>query len=338
MYLVVVGHYIFHGLKANDSYIFWDVSTILGGAEYVLTELTYIIACIAVNCYVLITGYFCISKMEFRWNGIIKTIFATLFYSLGFLLIAYSVGKNISKQMIFDSLLPVRQEQYWFVSAYIGLMLVAPFLSRLVAVINKRQYQILLCILFLLTFEYLYGSLYGGARSILFFSFLYLIAGYIKIYGVSQKWKEHKGLIVLLIWGMFFSIATLTNMILCDKHHFQLRSSSNDCMILFLSVAVFVYFAYTEIKKHSLIVLSKLSPYVFGAYLVHDNPFFRKDLWNILIPSQYYIPIACHCLLIAMMILFIGVVVDYMRQKLFIILTVDNMIDLLTKRLPSLYA
>lgn len=31
MFLVIVGHYIFHGLKSNDNYIYWDVSTFWGG-------------------------------------------------------------------------------------------------------------------------------------------------------------------------------------------------------------------------------------------------------------------------------------------------------------------
>ncbi len=33
MFLVIVGHYIFHGLKTNDNYIYWDVSNLMGGGE-----------------------------------------------------------------------------------------------------------------------------------------------------------------------------------------------------------------------------------------------------------------------------------------------------------------
>ena len=216
------------------------------------------------------------------------------------------------------------------------LILVVPFLSLLASMINKRQYQILLCILFVLTFEYFYGSLYGGARSILFFSFLYLIAGYIKIYGVPQKWKEHKGQIVLLIWGVFFAIATLANILLCDKEHFLLRSSSNDCMILFLSVAVFVYFAYTDVKNKPLVMLSQISPYVFGVYLVHDNPFFRNDLWHYLIPSHYEIPVALHCLGVSALIFVIGALIDFIRQQMFKFFGISTIENRIAKRLPLL--
>ena len=336
MFLVIVGHYIFHGLKTNDNYIYWDVSTVWGGVNYVLIELTYIIACIAVNCYVLITGYFCINKTEFRWNGIIKTIIATLFYSIAFLALAWLFGKDVTPSTIMDALLPIHQEQYWFVTAYVGLMLIAPFLARLATILNKKQYQILLALLFVLSFEYLYGRVYAGLRSILFFSFLFLIAGYVKLYGVPHKWKENKGVIVLFIWFVLFGIATLTNIIFCPKERFLLRSSSNDCMILFLSVAVFVYFTYTNISNKPLIMLSKISPFVFGVYLVHDNPIYRKDLWAAVIPEHTVLPIAIYCLLVALIIFFIGVGVDFIRQLLFKVVGINSFGERLASKLPQL--
>lgn len=336
MFLVVVGHYIFHGLKTHDVYVYWDVSNFLGWVNYIFLELTYIFACIAVNCYVMITGYFCISKIEFRWNGFFKTIFATLFYSLLLLIVAFFIGKNVTKSMILNSLFPVHQELYWFVSAYLGLMIVAPFLARLVAVISKRQYQILLGALFVLSFEYLYGSVYADTRSILFFSFLFLIAGYIKLYGIPQKWKENKGIVVLLLWGALFSVATLTNVFFCDKAHFLLRSSSNNCMILFLSIVVFVYFAYTKIKNKLLTILSKVSPYVFGVYLLHDNSIFRMDLWHVLIPIQYHIPVVLHCFIVAATIMLVGVLLDYIRQMLFKWTGVKKLEEWVAEKMPQL--
>lgn len=309
---------------------------LLGGVNYVLIELTYIIACIAVNCYVLITGYFCINKTELRWNGIIKTIIATLFYSIVFLVLAWLLGKEVTTSSIINSLLPIHQEQYWFVTAYVGLMLIAPFISRLVSVLNKKQYQILLALLFVLSFEYLYGRVYAGLRSIIFFSFLFLIAGYVKLYGVPQKWKENKGIVVLIIWFVLFGIATLTNIVFCPKDEFLLRSSSNDCMILFLSVAVFVYFAYTDISYKPLVILSKISPYVFGVYLVHDNPIFRKDLWAAVMPEHTVLPIAFNCLFVALIIFFIGVGVDFVRQQLFRVVGINNLGQRLASKLPQL--
>lgn len=307
-----------------------------GGVNYVLIELIYIIACVAVNCYVLITGYFCINKTEFRWNGIIKTVIATLFYSIAFLVLAWLLGKDVTPSNIMDALLPIHQEQYWFVTAYVGLMLIAPFLARLATVLNKKQYQIMLALLFVLSFEYLYGRVYAGLRSILFFSFLFLIAGYVKLYGIPQKWKDNKGVIVLLIWFFLFGVATLTNIVFCPQEKFLLRSSSNDCMILFLSVALFVYFAYTNISNKALIMLSKISPYVFGVYLVHDNPIFRKDLWAAVIPEHTILPIAFHCLLIALIVFYIGMAIDFLRQQMFGIIGINNIGERLATKLPQL--
>lgn len=283
-----------------------------------------------------ITGYFCINKTEFRWNGIIKTIIATLFYSIAFLALAWLLGKDVTKSTILNAFFPIHQEQYWFVTTYVGLMLIAPFLARVATVLNKKQYQILLVLLFVLSFEYLYGRVYAGLRSILFFSFLFFVAGYVKLYGVPQKWKENKGVIVLLIWFVLFGIATLTNIVFCPKEQFLLRSSSNDSMILFLSVAVFVYFAYTDIRSKLLVALSKISPYVFAVYLIHDNPFFRKDLWTAVIPEQTILPVAFHCIFVALIIFFIGVGIDYIRQQLFKVVGINNLSERLATKLPQL--
>lgn len=251
-------------------------------------------------------------------------------------MLAWLLGKEVTTSSVINALLPIHQEQYWFVTAYVGLMLIAPFIARLASVLNKKQYQILLALLFVLSFEYLYGRVYAGLRSIIFFTFLFLIAGYVKLYGVPQKWKENKGVVVLIIWFVLFGIATLTNIVFCPKEQFLLRSSSNDCMILFLSVAVFVYFAYTDISNKTLVMLSKISPYVFGVYLVHDNPLFRKDLWIAVIPDQTVLPIAFHCLFVALIIFFIGVVIDYIRQKFFYVIGINNLGERLATKLPQL--
>ena len=123
----------------------------------------------------MITGYFCIDKTDFRWRGIVDIYCTTLFYSVAFLLLAFILDKEVTKRTLLLSIMPIRQELYWFVSSYIGLMMVAPFFARFASLINKRQYKILLGTLFVISFEYLYGCLYAGFKSILFFSFLFLL-------------------------------------------------------------------------------------------------------------------------------------------------------------------
>lgn len=336
MFLVVVSHYIFHGLKSNELHYSWDVSTVGGIMEYTIVELMYIISCVAVNCFVMITGYFCIERVDFRWKGIIKTITTTLFYSIIFLLLAKVTNKQITTPVIINSIFPIHQELYWFVTSYVGLMLIAPFLSRLAIGINKRVYMVLLCVLFIISFRLLYGKVFAGFSSIIFFSFLYLLAGYVKLYSIPQKWIDNKGYILLMVWGIIYLIVTCANVFLCEGTSFLLRSFSYDSLILFLSVATFIYFAYLRLESNFWKSLSKVTPYVFGVYLLHDNPIFRVDLWNKCIPTYYNIPIYFHCLIVSFVIFTIGIVIDYLRNKLFILIRIHKLEDRIATRLLKL--
>jgi len=55
MFLIIVSHYIYHGLKNSPNHINDDITTVMGEANYVTMEFLWIISCIAVNCYVMIT-------------------------------------------------------------------------------------------------------------------------------------------------------------------------------------------------------------------------------------------------------------------------------------------
>lgn len=336
MFLVIVSHYIFHGLKTNELHVYYDVTSMYGCANYILIELLYIISCTAVNCYIMITGYFLIERCTYRWNGIVKTVTTTLFYSITFLLLYMLLHRDFSISMVKDSFFPIYSQSYWFVTSYIGLMLIAPFLSRIALTLNKKQYRTLIVVLFVLSFEYLYGRVYAGVRSLLFFSFLFLIAGYIKLYGVPFKWVKNKGMIMIVLWSLYFVMATAINLIFCLPTQYTLRSTSNDSMTLFLSLAVFVYFLCTNIplKLESLIL--KIVPYCFGVYLLHDNPLFRRDLWTLIIPDHYIVPVAIQCLITCGLIFCIGIVFDFLRQKLFCCLKVNRLENYIASKLPDL--
>ena len=82
MLLIVIGHYCYHGIKSSDLHSGFPVNTIGGIIEYSCMEILYIIACISVNCYVMITGYFLSDRTVFRWKGIIGVWIQTVFYGL----------------------------------------------------------------------------------------------------------------------------------------------------------------------------------------------------------------------------------------------------------------
>lgn len=258
MFLIVVMHYIFCGLKSNPIHMYYDVSSIGGLADYLTMEPLYILSGTAVNCYVMITGYFLIDKLGYRWNGILKTWFLAFFYSVVCLGMAFLLKLDITKGDVLQAVFPVHQNAYWFVTSYIGLLLFAPILSRAAVSFSKKSYQIVLAILFFVVFEFLYGKIYGGFRTILFFGYLYLLAGYLRLYGVPQLILKHRYIIFFAIWLGLFSMATAIN--LAGGGKFQLISSAYDGPILFLSLSIFVLFLTTKGDTKIWEWLSRLAP------------------------------------------------------------------------------
>lgn len=207
MFMVVVSHYIYHGIKGQEALsVFYQFDSSMGCFNWFTMESLYVISCVAVNCFVMISGYFLIDKLSLRWKGMLKIWLQAFFYCVVFLMIMFT-GETVGLKDVIKELLPVYGTRYWFLTTYMGLMLVAPFLSRIAISLEKRQCGIMLLALFVISIGFLYGKIYAGFDTIIWFSFLYLVAGYIKLFGVPGWMVKYKGLLLLACWGLLVVVA-----------------------------------------------------------------------------------------------------------------------------------
>lgn len=329
MFLIVVTHYLYHGGAIQN--LNFDMHSINDLVMYLLLESLWILALTAVNCYIMITGYFLVEKRNIRWKGIIRTIIQTQFYAVVIFCIFALVNQDFSFASLKKTFLPIHSNYYWFVTSYIGLLFIAPFLSILAYSINKRQYQYLLIILFVLNFEFFYGSVYSNQRSLLWFSCLYLIAGYLKLHGTPKFLIKYKGLTLVVMWIFLILFASMYNSLTWPI--FKIKGSDYNGPVFFLSLVLFIYFVNTNFKRGHLLV--KLAPYAFGVYLIHDNPMVRQVLWKYVISDSIKIPIFIHCLLVCVIIFIACVVIDFIRDQLFRAIKFDDKVKKM-KKLPEL--
>lgn len=335
MFMIVVYHYIFYGLKGNPYHQYYDMTSFKDIVNYVTMEPLYIISGVSVNCFVMITGYFLIEKMDFRWKGALNIWIQTFFYSVLFLIVFYLGGSElVNRESIAASFFPVYNKSYWFVTTYMGLVVIAPFLAKMAQSLSKHQYQLMLIILFILSFEYLYGKIYSGARSILWFSFLFLIAGYIKLYQLPSFIVNNRGKIISLLLFIMFVFGSLIN--LYHGSLFQLISTNYHGGLFFLSFSVFVYFVFAESPNKFFRVLAAVSPYTFGVYLIHSNMFIQYYIWELVVPDYFDYPVIFYCLFTSMLIFGLCSIIDLMRFRFFSVLHINNRITHLTNRLPQL--
>lgn len=170
----------------NFGGLLWKYTTPSGNAAliWLMESLCYV----AVNCYVLISGYFLV-KSQFKIEKLIKLILEVVFYSV-FIYLIMVVFKQIEFSFwgLCKSFLPVFFGKYWFVTCYIVLYILFPYLNKLIYSLSKKEYQkliLLLTLMFSLWAVIVPNSQtinYGGGYSISWFICLYLFAGYIRLH------------------------------------------------------------------------------------------------------------------------------------------------------------
>lgn len=335
MFLVVISHYIYHGIKTRPELQgYYSLETLQGGVNFLTLNALYILSCVAVNCFVMISGYFLIERNTWRWKGIMKTWIETLFYSVVFMVASILVGGEVSVSEVVRSFLPVLGDKYWFMTYYIGLMLLAPLISRAAHGLNARQLYWVLIVLFVMNFQYLYGKVYGGFSTLMWFSFLFLTGGYVRKYKVPQWVIYHKGTLLLGIWGMLTLAALIIN--INRGGQTTLMSTSYHGPVFFLSFLVFVFFAMSTLSGKWVDAICRIAPYTLAVYLIHANGFWNGLLWEWLIPNSFGAPIILYCLFSCFLIFMVCVIIDLLREKLFEFFGIKNFIERINGKLPQL--
>ena len=140
MLFVVILHIIRHcGLETTSA---------TGGIDAYGIYLLKTGAICAVNCFAIITGFvMCdtkprIAKVLQLWAHVVfYTIVCTILFSLLF-------SKTVERKEIINAVLPVSRKQYWFITAYMGMYLLMPFLNIAIQNMEKRTSTGLLAIFF----------------------------------------------------------------------------------------------------------------------------------------------------------------------------------------------
>ena len=342
MYLIIVGHVIGNAKLVTCAPALKQLS---GGGNllnFSILELLWIVSGIAVNCYVMITGYFLIERTDFRWKGFVGVWFQTLFYSAAiFAAVALLAGDAVGWKDILTKVTPIYHNTWWFITAYLCLLLVAPFLSLMAKSLTQRQYLLLLAVLFILVFEYPYGKLVSSKSPIVNFSFLFLLAGYIKLYGVPGVLARRLWLCIAVITLAMYIPAMAYNAyrLKCGQP-LEPLASDRTFITLFLSAAVFCAFCSAQMEGRAARLIGRMAPYTLGIYLVHCHPSLQRYIWVNTLPAVWPEPQWLSCPLnilgSAAVIFAACMAVDAVRKRIFGFLRVPRMVEAIAAKLPKL--
>lgn len=273
MFLIIGHHFSLHGgfgfdINYVDVTSLWIQIIKMGGK-------------IGVNIFVLISGYFLIDSHGVSIKKVYKLLMQVLFYAIVIYLICIGLQvETFSVDKMLEALFPISHEVWWFISAYLVLYLLSPYINILLKNLDKRQYQKLLLLCFLgWCLSPTLGGYYYQSNNLLWFSFLYAIAGYVKIYGLKKEFSAVGYFLTALISGIV--MISIFLIISRWSEHFNVGAGyiagTQTLPVLMISVSLFLGFK--NLKIGCMPWVNTIASAVFGVYLLHDNPYIRYRLW-----------------------------------------------------------
>lgn len=249
MIMIVSGHILFHICQGElPGTMFYSAVTVLG-----------------VNLFVLISGYF---NIRLSWKSILSLAGMVLFYQIVEIAVAHFVFDTpITLKIIVDALLPMSRKKgvYWFVSCYMMLMLLSPFINIILAKTTKQQYLLMLGILLYLScFS---GWIVNNEINYSGYSLFHLIT----IYAVGDAVNRFKlaDKIRCRWWVVIYVLATVAIPFLTFYHPSKTLRYNNP-MVIVASVSLFIIL--TNLKFYSKTV-NTLATYMFPVYLLQEGYF-----------------------------------------------------------------
>ena len=284
MLLIVFLHSIDHSgvLENAENY---------GTAMYFYVRFTYMLCQVCVNIYVMLSGYFLVIS-KFRLKKLVTLWIETVLYSVVIRMIFMLTGaKPVSIVSLISCFVPILTGRYWFITIYVGMYLMFPFLNVLVRAMDRKQHALLnICLFSLFS---LWSSLHpsiagmnsGGGWGLAWFAVLYLAAAWLRLY-YEPKGKAGCYLAVFAGISVLVALAQVVSKMLgisifqtILKNWFRYDSAP----VYIMSMCLFAGFVNLQIRKEKLAnAIRFVAPLTFGVYLIHAHADVSPWSWAVL--------------------------------------------------------
>ena len=225
MFMVVVSHFVDHNILEKNTPVE------LGGDNFIVSHLLNSLCICAVNCFVLISGYFTI-KLSLR--RILLFLIPIAFYQFLLSVVFYPFNHSIS----------ISPFRYWFVSPYVGLMLLSPLLNKGLEQLSWKGLRNIICVLLLLFVLPVISVSGQNGRNLFMFILMYLTGYYIRhYYSKNSQWWRYCLLYMLFATLVFTEAFVLIKM--GFNQGYATMSYYYDNILIFFE-AVFLFLLFTK--------------------------------------------------------------------------------------------
>lgn len=325
MMMVVVLHYLGKGGLLPDL-------TAPLSAQDTVAWLLEAFCIVAVNVYMMISGYF-LCESSFKLSRLLTLWLQLWLYSVGIGVLAAVTGitptAEVSTHYYLTLLFPVTMGHYWFLTAYVFLYILLPFVGMGLRRMTKQQFQVALVLLFIaccLLKSVLPFRLEEDSKGYdcIWYLCVFCVAAYLRRFGIPFLQKKSRALVLYLIGvlGTFGEAMLL--------HLFYLKTGSLELILkipyeynhifpFLASIGLFCLFLDSRIQGKTGSVSVKIAPYTLGVYLLHENLGVRYA-WQPWLGSDRIdgvLPLLIQTVIAVIVVFALGIVVDVLRKMIY---------------------
>ena len=265
--------------------------------EWFFLMIVYTLLFSMMNIFVIISGYF-LCDSHFRWKKVKSIILTTICYSVViYILFCIRDVTEFSFFDFMDCLLSPITNQYWFISAYLLLYILSPYLNKMLSCLNEKNLRSLCLISFVVLsiipsflifvpVQNLFDAQNG--KGILWFLTIYILCFYYKKYRESYFCKINSyWFMIILIFNLMFLIGSW---IVLNYISIVIGLDGDGATRLYFDSSIFVFgisasiFLLTQRLPVINLKYGKFITYLsgssLGVYIIHEQPMVRKFLWG----------------------------------------------------------
>ena len=269
MFMVVILHFVGHNALRADGDFHIEES------NWISANLLESLSVSAVDCFVLISGYF---SIKFRLRKIVQFLLPICFYEACISLVYYEYYHDFSYSPF----------NYWFVKPYFLLMLISPLLNEGLRQLGGAKILYYIAIVIGLSYWECTPVAENAGKNFTMFIMLYSIGYVLRFYSKARKSN--------VFWMIFFLGAALIifiqTMVLYYMGHYQgSRTASFDYNSIFvIASAVSLFMVFSNLKLGRSKLVNKVAGSAFFVYIISENRFMYAHPYGMydLLHVQYW--------------------------------------------------
>lgn len=310
MFLVLVVHANFFSISAPT-----QIETVESTIPSIVRFFFQSFSIICVDLFILISGWFGIKP---KLKSLANFLFQCFFFLIGIYTVMLLCGlTTLSVKGILGCFFMLKWN--WFIKAYLGLYLLAPFLNAYIEKSTEKQFRLIL--LYFFVFQTIYGwsgaaEFFLGGYSSMSFVGLYLLARYVHLY--PNKLTSFSKNVDLAIFIVIVLFETFLSFMLVRFGFYSLEGlvfSYISPLVIISAFYLLLYFSKLNIKSR---IINWIATSCFAVFLLHTNPELCLSYFKPFVKSLYtnYTGVIClfYIALFLIWIYIVAVLIDQVRK------------------------